>query len=398
MKYLWQRLSLLRRLHWATWCAMILTAVPLVLIMVPGELVWNTGSETSAWQHSLQDLWETTSDRVPPSPNFCFLEVDLYEHGWPFPFMARSVIPDVLQPQHSFFTDSYKGISWIYSESWPFFADERIFRWWALAVDLAVGLLILGIVGGVIEWRIRWGAGRWRFRILDGFLITAVLALYLAPFAYHAHVQRLEATVFRLSLEENGVKGNSEYHGPVWLRKLVGNEFFLPSMFHIDAVTIDPSDNWREEFAQLEACPYLTEITIDHWLPLGAIPILERSRNLKHLRLPDLQIADMLRKEQSDSHEPFHAEHIVRLETLKVTSISVNGIGYKARHIRQIAELSAIRTIWLSNILVSGDELESLRGDYPHVKFIVNSNYNQEEPILWTDPRIDVPLKLPTAP
>ncbi|WP_146115637.1 MULTISPECIES: hypothetical protein [Pirellulaceae] len=376
---------------------MLLAAVPLVLIMVPGEEVWDSGNEISAWQESLQDLRKSTSDLTPRFPDFFFLDVDLYEHGWPIPYMARGVIREGVPPQYGFLTDSYKGIGWIYAETWPFFADKRIFRGWALAVDLAVGLLFLGIVGAVIEWRIRSGDGRWRFRLFDAFLITAVLALFLAPFAYHAHVQRLEAPVLLLSLEENGIERDFAYHGPVWLRKLAGNKFFLRSMFHIDAVTIDPSDNWQEEFAQLEKCPYLNEVTINHWLPLGAIPILERNQNLKHLGLPDLGIADMLRKEQGDPHEPFHAEHIVRLKSLKVTSISVNGLGYQARHIRQIAELPTIQTIWLSNTLVSGDELTSLRRDYPHVTFIIKSNYGPGKPILWTDPRIDVPVKLPTS-
>lgn len=361
---------------------MLLTAVPLMLIMVPGELVWVDESETSTWQDSLQDLWETTSNLGPRIPDFFFLDVDLYEHGWPFPYMARGVIREGVPSQHGFFTDSYKGIGWIYAETWPFLADKRVFRWWALAADLSVGLIILGIVGAAIEWRIRSGAGRWRLRLLDAFMITAVLALFLAPFAYHAHVQRLEATVLSLSFEENGTEVSYGYHGPVWLRKLVGNKFFLRSMFHIDAITINPSDNWQEEFAQLEKCPFLTAINSEKWLPLGAIPILQRNPNISQLTLPDIPLADALRKEQGDPHEPFQVQHIARLEPLGLTAISMSGYGYQARHARQIAEFSTIQSIHLFKTQVTYDELKSLQRDFPHVTFIFTSSNNSTKPTL----------------
>jgi len=403
MKSLLKQRSVLKRLHWATWCAMLLTAVPLVLIMVPGERIETRDSPATSWEKSLQGLTYTALNSRSPSdfastplPIFD-VEVELLEHGWPCAYLGRGVIQDTPLITDGWMAKTYEHIGWFYADSWPFFADARTFRWWALAIDLAVGVLILGMVGTVIEWRIRSGTRKWRFRILDAILITTVLALFLAPFAYHAHIQRLEGSSMLLAFREDGILAKVDYNGPVWLRKLVGNKFFLPSMLHIEAIQIDPSDDWRKEFAQLEKCPYLTEVTVEHWLPLGAIPILKQNRNLKHLGLPDLAVADLLREEQGDLHEPFQAEHIERLEPLELTSISLSGPGYQTAHVRQIAEYPAIQSIWLSNTLVSRDELELLRRDFPDVLF-VDPNYHSGKPILWTVPRIDLPIKLPNTP
>ncbi len=386
------------RLHWAARCAILIVMVPLVLIMVPGELTWLPENASTNWERSLQSLRSKTENQILSRPLGTLDQVHLYEHGWPLPYMARSVSRDGLPAQFGLFGEDYKSIEWTYADSWPFYADKRIVRWGALAIDLAVGLVILMIVAAAINWRIRAGTGRWRFRILDAFLIIAVLALFLAPFAYHAHVQRVEAPVLGLVLKENGIKGNFDYHGPIWLRKLVGNKVFLRSMFHVDTITIDPSDNWREEFAQLEKCPYLTTVYLEHWLPLNAIPMLQRNRNIKHLGLPNLQIADMLQKDQGDSNEPFHVEHLARLEPLKLRSVSMSGPGYQAKHVRQIAALPTIQSIQLFRTQVTRDELVLLRRDFPDVAFTFTSDEDSAKPTLWTKPRINLPIKLPDIP
>lgn len=401
MRHSLTNLAMLRRLHWATWCAMLITAIPLLLIMVPGEITWPPFPAETAWQKSLQDLDRRTQNYISLSRDASvqidpFLhDSDLYEHGWPYPYLARSVVLDKSAPRYRSPMGGHEGIGWIRADTWPLLANLRIVRWWALGADIAIGVLVVGSVGGMVEWRIRTGTSKWRFRLFDAFLVIAAIGLFLSPFAYHTHVKRLEVLVLTTA-EQNGIEAKQEYHGPIWLRKLIGNESFLRNMYHIDSMTIDPSDNWREEFTQFEKCPYLTEVTIQHWLPLGAIPIMRKNQNLKEIVFPNLQIADMLRTEGNDDNTPFLAKHIACLESLKLTSVSLNGVGYQARHVRQLAEFPSMRRIYLSHTLTSEEELQTLRTEYPHIKF-VSLTYDSGKRLLWTEPRIDLPIELPNA-
>lgn len=92
-------LAILKRLHWATWVAMSVVLMALVLIMVPGDHQ-NRDSliPTTDWEQACYQLradasaqWRSAAEKEGPS---LYFYATTFSHGWPSPFLARALVYD----------------------------------------------------------------------------------------------------------------------------------------------------------------------------------------------------------------------------------------------------------------------------------------------------------------
>ncbi|PQO46291.1 hypothetical protein [Blastopirellula marina] len=392
---IFSRLTILRRIHWVTWCAMVLVAFPLLLIMVPGEPVGKSPPcGSAAWQKECSELEERTGKNLPPNlrevgHNYKYklpggnsvsrwdeAPLAVFEHGWPVPFLARSRVYndhlpsspnfmpyDIFPPGHSW---SLENTSWCYVESWPSAADDWIVRPWALLVDAGVALMLLIGVAVFVQWRIGTGSSGIRFRLFDLMMLFTVLGVFIGLFAYHDHLYSQEERIHQDIGEEAIRVRTSTYQGPVWLRKLAGNEFYLSSMHHVTSATIDPGDQWEHEFARLATFPYLTSLTVEHWLPVEAIESLRKNHQLTFLALPPMHASQQAGRDPS----VFGVDDFSKLEPLKLNWIFVAGDAIKEEHIRLLAGMPEMQLIFTSDVSVHPRRIDSIREQFPNVPIV----------------------------
>lgn len=200
-----RRLPLPRQLHPSTWVVGAVVTAVLVLLIVPGK-----------------------------PPGKIRFDVYLYqqEYGWPKPYLNRwSSVPD---PSRR----GVLGIPWTIPAAWDFTTempglqdDEPGVLWSCLVYDGLLGLLILLLIAGLWEWRIRRVGGLLRFRMSDllaGMLVVGIACAWWA--AWSRGYQAEEAALRAESLSDARNYREQSYCGPDWLNRLVGTEL-LPPVF-----------------------------------------------------------------------------------------------------------------------------------------------------------------------
>jgi hypothetical protein len=176
--------------------------------------------------------------------------VKIIEHGWPRPYLARALVYKqtldgktyrdnstakirFLSPFLSWGGSTYHDVSWSDYDNWPLSADDWMLDVGALALDLAVVLLLIAVVGAAAQWRARRSPGWFRFHLVDLLAALTCIAVLLGIYTYHARLQKREAQAGTPPLppsflrHDGQMTASQEYIGPVWLRKLVGNAYFI---------------------------------------------------------------------------------------------------------------------------------------------------------------------------
>lgn len=391
----------LPRCHWLTWSLTLLVALALVLIVVPGDWISPLPSDSpTRWERRCQDLYAATREQHKPAEgnlaqglNFA---VYAFQHGWPRPFLARALVLKLtadggqyrvrsthliryLSPFRSWGGSLYLGVSWSNYDNWPFSADDWIWDPWALAIDVAAALLIVGLVAGATERWIRTRGGILRYRLLDLFAVIAVVAVVTAVCTYHARLRRVEAQGGAPQLTPAFVAHDGDltlgqrYTGPAWLRKLAGTEYLLPLFHHVYDVSIGLSDRWRDLYAQLPTLPYLESVRVRDGLPLAALEQLECCGQLTELELPALDPSAVA--VPSTSLPLFGVQDLPRLERLHLTRIGLQGESIQASHLEQVASFPTVKTISLFRVSTTAEETEAIRARHPRVKIIVQSDF-----------------------
>lgn len=450
MKLLLRPISILKGLHWVSWCVLLVVGLGLLLIMVPGEefSVVRGQPLSDTWDANSLSLFTITQSNVdePLKGARSFFRTP-FEHGWPARYLVRSIErcdlrlgiawnppPPPSKPWIQFSdADPFqpKGVSWSSQDNWPFESKEWSFCPVALLVDIIVGAIILGCIGGFVEWRARCGSKGIRFRLFDVMVGLAVMGCLISPFAYHRHIQRVEAVGKQLvnaeAVDTYDDFSEGSYHGPIWLRKLVGSEHFLASMHHVDRASIDPGDDWRKEFAVLEKFPYLASLHVKHWLPVDAIESLQRCRRLTHLRIPPLNKTQLSRLKVDDlslsveilsgseaielelaesdaitivaddedmnlvkDELVFGVEDLAKLTSLNLESIELEGNMIGVEHIRLLADMPSMRTIVLVEMDPNDEEYKNLIAENPHIQFHFRTNNHNGKPKLYSPPRTNL--------
>lgn len=364
---------------------MLMTAVPLVLIMVPGEWVFTSQQKTDqAWFDACRKLREETEQQLETMENnFGIVSryVSVYEHGWPSAYMSRACVKEDL-PDPPGWPKAMDNIFWCHTESWPFASANWIFRPWAFLLDLSLALALIGGVGGLTQWRICRRGGLLKFNLTDLWVALAILGIGLGYCSYHCRIYDRELRPPRenhsgapLTLWGEESLGTLQgYAGPVWLWKLCGGGDRLGVFWHNSSARILPDKDWRANYNQLPTFPYLVNIDIDEAMPLDAVKQLKECSRIQRLVLPPFEPDDPTVVEGT-SDPLFRPEHLSRLRDMNVRFIVLRGSSIEAKHVEMVAEFSGIETISLLYTSVTENEEVSLQKHYPDVKIEIVEYY-----------------------
>lgn len=394
MRRLLTYLAMLKRLHWATWVVMSFVLLALVLIDVPGE--YQAGGSilpVTEWEKACYQLRvdatarrQQAAEKELKQPSFYLtFHAAAYSHGWPRPFMARALVYDHKREKSkpwlgkkSSFTSwggsLYHNVSWSNYDNWPLSADGLLLRPWSLLLDLLVGLVIVTGVGGLVQWRIERNGGLLRFHLADMLAIMTLIGIALGTYIYHDTLRRREAfdgkPIAAPTFTSTGgwTSYSQQYQGPIWLRKLVGNQYYLPVFHHVESVNIKMDDRWRENFVQLKKYPYLKSLSTHHGLPVDAIETLKDCPRLEELTLGMYEIDTPLfifgTKDRALQPEDFS-----KLKALRLKQVTVSGVMVQKQHIAQLAALPTMRHIQIQSTSATEDQIEELREEFPQVDF-----------------------------
>lgn len=315
----------LRRLHWASWVAMGLAALPMVLIAVPaypsdtGNRVGDQAKPANGWERVCQRVYDATShdietDRqqaeqvdVSESPWAAYDNLTqhqtpaLHQHGWPLPSVVRSTrvssfamisgvdMPPVLTIGHasmSCFGTPIHYVRWSNYHTWPLTGDRWGVHLGNLLVDLLAFGLVVGGVGAAVEWWLRSRGGLFRFRLVDVLAAFTVCAVALGWHQHHSGIRDLESRL-DTDLNQGDVwqryQGFRSYTGPEWLQRLAGHPDYVPPLNHVTTARLSQSDDWQDELSKLARLPYVTELRLSSPLPKSAVAQLSQFGRLKTL-------------------------------------------------------------------------------------------------------------------
>lgn len=94
MKLLLRPISILKGLHWVSWCVLLVVGLGLLLIMVPGEEfpVVRGQPLSDTWDANSLSLFTITQSNVdePLKGRGPFFRTP-FEHGWPARYLVRSI-------------------------------------------------------------------------------------------------------------------------------------------------------------------------------------------------------------------------------------------------------------------------------------------------------------------
>ena len=388
-------LSRLPRLHWFSWCLGLVAAAILAIIVVSGEFRPVQHEEAlTDWDRQCQEFYQATHDEhyasVRGLVRFPHLSVRLHEHGWPQPFLVRALVwkktpsgephrrdSEALVQVPSYFPhwggSSYHHASWSDYDNWPFSADAWLLRPGWLAIDLVVAAGLVALVAGASEWRIRRRKGLFRFGLADLLGAVTLIGLGLGYYTYHARVQQVESQGNGRPLppgftSHHGVMTSGQsYRGPVWLRKLAGNMYYLRTLHHVNSVSIRFAEHWEEAYAALPEHPYLERVRARQGLPLAGIEYLERCPRLGELVLPKLERQPRRVPPLAASVPTLTAGDLGLLAPLGLVSIEMSGDAIGAAEVAEVAAFPTVRSIELEDVAVTADELDAIRARHPQV-------------------------------
>ncbi|TWU00892.1 hypothetical protein [Stieleria varia] len=376
--------------------AVILTTIPLVLIIVPGEFTYPWTDETgelNAWKLRSNDLRQRAHDNHKEEFGHRATTLTVFEHGWPRPFLARVVICNCndrgvtrsrsqakLRVKSWFLYwggSRFIPVSWSNYDNWPFHSDDWIIDVWGTLIDLLVAAAIVVFVGGFTYWWFRNRSGRfWTFQLRDMLLLMTFVAVGLGVYAYHHHARIREGLAPAtkapgFSLHDGHMTAGQDYCGPEWIRKLAGNRYFPQPFHHVTRVYIRDNGQWSDCYHELLNFPYLETLHSGVEIPVTAMKSLQQCKSLKHLAL---------NFNSSPKQSPIltmGVDQLKLLEQLQLESIQLYGEQIKPRHVEQLASIPSIRRILLHGADVNEEQAMQIRQRFPTLKIIIQTDWER---------------------
>jgi hypothetical protein len=186
-----------------------------------------------------------------------------YEHGWPWVFLKRRMFYGFSDPKRptSLSTPTY-GIPWTAGATWKFWQGNAMWKPHPLALfgNVATGLLLIGAVASTWEWRRRRRTRLMQFSLREIVIATAVVA---AAFGWWRYKQAEGDREDNLGY----AAGNWSYHGPLWLKRLVGESPLTTTFSRIDGVALHVTDNdqFQKTVSGFRSLRYLREVELDNY-------------------------------------------------------------------------------------------------------------------------------------
>lgn len=389
---------LLRRLprcHPASWLAVFLVAVAMILIMVPGErLDVSSVPEdvaTSWWSQLVQ---ETRSEaqrlyQLPPPEHdgsqFFLLDPSsaLSQHGWPAPAFVRATPIDLSLSFFNPIPSAPPKPAWADSDNWPLRADIWRMHWGNLLLDIAVFVLIVVGTGVLIEVWLRRRGGLFRFQLIDVLAALTAACLLLGWWQWHARIAQEEVRVHALLNRDSPKKATSikrfydrkEYFGPDWLKRLVGHADYLPFLNHTDEAHLIYVDHTEDSFKALCHLPYLKLLSVQGpAIPVSVIKELRqatRLENLSYLMNSPLEApvsGSLLRRwlDADAAPELIGPSELDQLAELELKELGLAGYLLIAEDIeRALRGNPHLKLLELRDVSITVEEFEELKRRYP---------------------------------
>lgn len=393
-------LAALRRIlrcHPVTYLVTLVVGLAMVLIVVPGEQRYAAYPKSAEWwETQCQAVMEETDKQIQTEPRqeYSILTSNLYEHGWPQPFLARTVTIEAFQPyKHSkplltsgkkvsgFLGPSYLAdfVSWSNYDNWPLKSAAWRVHPWHLLLDAAVFLLIVAGAGFGVEWWFRSRGRLFRFRIADLLIAVTVCGLLLGWYKHHENLTRIETEVAEYFTSANPKRnrnfGYRTYAGPVWMRKLAGDDNYLPFLYHTTYANWWPNEQtWPQDVNQFLRLPRLEEVRLSLPVPRYLITRLGEVPRLQELRIgvmPAGQHKIYPAVEGHSGNQLVDVDKLDELGTLKLKMLTLDVYDALAEDIERMLKSTAIESLHLDGVAITPDELELLREQFPNTAITI---------------------------
>lgn len=346
---------------------MVLAGVVMTLIIVPAgyqrEYFDQFGSSRIWWDRQCQAVYDETqqlidekrekenrrnsNDSTIPSGwrqfvgKWIFVYPTIKQHGWPRPFLVRSLplvadggIP--VYPTSPRRIEPFEYVSWTHAANWPLFATTWRIHPGNLLLCIVVWVGVVAGAGATTEWwvRSRGGLFRFRFRLADLLALATVVALGVGWWSHHSRAKQLETRIVeRLHRPRAPASLHSEYVGPVWLARLVGDHHSLPHLWHITRANYLWWSAWKGDFEQIVHFPYLRKLEISH----------------------------------VDSEESEWFNQLDKLAGLNLQGLDLEMPDLIVEDIEQVLDTVSVEHLVLQNPMMTEAEVDKLREKHPNV-------------------------------
>lgn len=400
MTQLCKFLSLLRRFHPLTYGVTLFTALCLVLIMIPGQDHYAPyKSRLSWWEQQCKDVSRQTQEKLDEARDSesPFLTTNLYEHGWPKPYLVRSTGVPAFggyyqvastplltsgKKNNGFLGPSLLAdyVSWSNYDNWPFHSIEWRIHPLNLALDVLVFLALVGGIGVATERWLRSRGGLFRFRLIDLLAALTVCGLLFGWLAYHARLTRLEEQVASYGHLDRApgdrrFSTSKKYSGPDWLERLVGDDDYLPYFYHISTASFHASKDWQESINQLVKLPRLESVHLDLPVPQEVITQLQKHTNVTALNLTantaysDWPLSAYYLAEDAPR---LWADNIEVIAVLKPTIVTLRERMFLPEDVERLLAATPLEELRLRTTSLTRDEVLALRRRYPSTSIMAS--------------------------
>ena len=263
--------SRLPRLHVLSWIVLFLSIGAMVLIILPGA----PGQSTE----QVQTVWLPAHAQWIDLPRPEYRTISVWRHGWPFEYLRKPFVQS-----HYYLQPNYYPLAWSSRAAWYSSGEVYFFSPWILALDVVAGIsLVILFVTACELWRRR--RPRLGLKLLDACVLATLICCALGWFKIHEYRWKEEqSSVADLkNLQVPRLSRQESYHGPDWLRRLVGNPLFLQCCNHVETLNLPVSVLTPDIIPTLERLVYVRKVNYEGNLTEEAVRVLAHLKDLRQL-------------------------------------------------------------------------------------------------------------------
>ncbi len=203
-------------------------------------------------------------------------------HGWPWTYCRRAQgfggkgwpNPRNSKQNDPLLIFGHYFVSWSVPNAWPLKSDASDWDVLALAGDAVIGLSIVALFTLLWERRIRRRGGLLRLNLRDMFVLTLCVAYAAGWWSYNSTEAREEERAISLLTESRSLArlnqpgfpnpiGDTEYRGPEWLRRLLGDPYLLsPQCFRVTGLVVDSQMMSEKHWGAVDSLHQLERLVI----------------------------------------------------------------------------------------------------------------------------------------
>ena len=191
------------RLHWLSWCTLVLLSVCMTVIVVPGIVI-----PAKRWMLS---------------------------HGWPCEYMQSDLRS--FEPWSLSKTTIKDVITWTRLDAWAVGNQTSGFKLSSLLIDLLVAGLVIACGTLAVEFWRRRRKGVW-FSLFDILVAVGLVAIVTSWYQSHAGDHAAETHALKACDKHISVGFERRVQAPDWLVRLVGGDSQIPFCEHFTLLNV----------------------------------------------------------------------------------------------------------------------------------------------------------------